>query len=399
MFTKQIKMLKSLLTLSIVLLLCCTAMAQSYPTPTPYDTVITYYKANSDNSVYTVMQKIWDANRSISYFALPTAVPIEERPIALQEGEGKNGYVFEANLDQSFILKMGRNQQNNRAQTRRWTFDAAFNLRMARDASNPLLPSSNRVGIGFDKIFYNSYCNWRDLRGLSGRQSEKLTENFVQKEKPLHVWYISGHAMHYSNGQPPGFYLDSTIRRNDYLEGDFSTNFLRGTLTYSYLARNRNLLTINAGYQWDSQWSDFFRFAPEMVNSYGQHRVIGYVQYRFLGTTNKVRKWADYRYNPQLNLKLKRYWELRSRLEFEYILDEDLSNFRHANKHRLNTHLYFQFSYLNWRTFGLMAHFFYGRDYLNVRYDDIVFSSQFGVTFNLNKYVPPFSNNQILANF
>lgn len=392
-------MLKTYFTLIVLFFFTANIFAQNSPTPTPYDTIITYYKPNNDNSVYTVMQKIWDANRPISYLTYPTAVPIEERPIELQEGEGKNGYIFESNLDQSFILKMGRNQSNTRAQTRRLTFDAAFDLRMARDASNPLLPSNNRVGFGFDKIIYNSYCNFWDLRGLSGQEASKLTENFVQKEKPLHVWYISGQAMHYSNGQPPGFFLDSTINRHDYLEGDFSTNYLRGSLTYSYLSKNRNLLTLSGGYQYDSNWNDFFRYSPEMENSYGHHRVVGYIQYRYIGSTSRIRRWADYRYDPPLNLKLKRFYELRTRLEFEYILDEDLSAFRHDNKYRFNTHLFMQFSYLNWRTFGLIAHFYFGRDYLNIRYDDIILAAQFGVTFNLNKYMPPFSNNQTLANF
>jgi hypothetical protein len=226
-----------------------------------------------------------------------------------------------------------------------------------------------------------------------------LTENFVQKEKPLHVWSISGQALHYSNGQAPGFFLDTTIGRHDYLGSDFSTNYLKGLLTYSYLSKSRNLLTLSAGYQYDANLSDFFRYAPEMENSYGHHRVVGYIQYRYIGTTNRLRRWADYRYDPPLKLKLKRFYELRTRLEFEYILDDDLSNFRHDNKYRFNTHLFVQYSYLNWRTFGLIAHFYLGRDYLNIRYDDIIIAAQLGVTFNLNKYMPPFSNNQILAQF
>ncbi len=393
-------MQKMLLSLILALFFSAAVYSQSFPTPTPIDTVITYYQPNSDKSVYTVMQNIWGANRSISYFNLfPITAPIEERPIVLQDGEGKNGNVFEANLEQSFILKMGRNQENNRAQTRRVTFDAAFNLRMARDASNPLMPSSNRVGFGMDKIFYNSYCNWRDLRDLNKRQQEKLTENFVQKEKALHIWYYSLQAMHYSNGQPPGFYLDSTIRRHDYLEGDFSTNYLRGALTYSFLSKKRNLLTLNMGYQWDSEWGKIFRYSPENEKSYGHHRLVGYIQYRHIGTLNSIRNWTDYRYDTPLKLKLKRFYELRTRLEYEYILDNDLSNFRHDNKYRLNTHLFMQFSYLNWRTFGLIAHFYLGRDYLNIRYDDIIFSAQLGFSFNMNKYMPPFSNDQIVVKF
>lgn len=61
-------------------------------------------------TTYETIQRLIDAHLPITYLApKPSFIPLN-RNIPLRDGEGRDGYVLEANLDVNFTLMQGRNQ-------------------------------------------------------------------------------------------------------------------------------------------------------------------------------------------------------------------------------------------------------------------------------------------------
>ena len=79
------------------------------------------------------------------------------------------------------------------------------------------------------------------------------------------------------------------------------------------------------------------------------------------------------------------------RTEIGFILG-DLDNFRSnllndgGNKYRLGARGLFELAPDNHRSVGYFVSVYYGRDYMNIRYDDIIFTTQLGVTLSLDKF-------------
>lgn len=354
---------------------------------------------NNDNSVYTAMQNIWYANEKISYLCVPYFKNIENPAIPLRDGEGKKGYFFEGNLFYQTPILMGRNHGNHLWQTSRLTFDYGFNIRMALDPSNPLLPNNNIIGLTYDKGIWDSHTHmpfWK-------RDTTYSFRDWNNRAEPLTNLSMNITAHHYSNGQPPGFFVYDTIngqayRRNNYLHGDFSTNYLQIGFTLSHLYVSRSLLSFKLAYQRDGQFVGPFAFTPEQKKSYGQDRIKGFLQYKFVWRGKPERRATIASYvcdsgceKPQVHL-MKAY-ELTARVEYEYIMG-DLSLYPHQNKYRFNPHFYLQFTRPNWRALGFVLHFYYGRDYSNIRYDLPVWAIMGGISINMNKYRPPFADVQ-----
>jgi hypothetical protein len=71
------------------------------------------------------------------------------------------------------------------------------------------------------------------------------------------------------------------------------------------------------------------------------------------------------------------------RTELEYIVD-DLSKWRSSNLQRWGAHAYLTYMPSVTNEVGLMAHGYYGRDYLNIRFDDVVFIGELGIYVKFN---------------
>src|SRR4026207_733183 len=93
---------------------------------------ITLFEDNKDGSVYTGMYEILKGIQPMS-FAGVAFFKGKNRPYKLVDGEGKNGYVFEANMDQVFTLMQGRNGSSDFWQRARLAFRYAPAFRMAND--------------------------------------------------------------------------------------------------------------------------------------------------------------------------------------------------------------------------------------------------------------------------
>lgn len=117
-------------------------------------------------------------------------------------------------------------------------------------------------------------------------------------------------------------------------------------------------------------------FSPEQIEHYGKLRF----EYQFDYYTGPVGKKQFYQ----------REWHFR--LKGEYIadnVDRFVPNIQNSNKkYRFSNHVFIEYRPLVSRSVGYMIHGFYGRDYLNIRYDDIVFIGMIGITFSMDKYYP-----------
>jgi hypothetical protein len=351
---------------------------------------ISSYATRPDTSVYSALHEIWNANLPVSYVSLPMIgmyTKSIERVGPLVLGEGVNGYILEGITDLNFILNQGRRQQAHWKQTTRIAFKYAPGLRMTEDNSSNLLPTNQKVGFQFDKVLWDSYTNviFTESEGSTSRNERK---NFFVDKAPLHSLNFTFIAMHFSNGQPDGSYRSVDSARNDYIKGDFSTNLLQPSFTYNYYTKKRQLLSVNLGYQKDLNIGGPLAFLDVQHQRYGENRIIGYLQWRSMPRTHWLGLTKDVKGTDGHNYRIHRKWEYRYRWEFEYILG-DLSKFKRSQDYRFNWHLYLEAQPMRSRAVGYVFHLFRGRDYFNIRYDDITWVAHVGLSFTINRYHNP----------
>lgn len=345
-------------------------------------------------TIYYLMQRAWIANQEPSYASILPFVPsIKERRVPLRQGEGENSdfSLLEANFNLSYPLFFGREKSYLRKkkdstgkrletsffQRNRITFDYNGNFRMSLDNSKPIFPGSNKVGISW---YWNLYNRQTGYITKDNRKNSDITENNINFVNLL----LRAH--HYSNGQPEGefYYIEETIsneKRNNYRNGDFSTNYFYGELTYGWYNDKLTTLTQwSLGYRRDfgSTGDGAIAFSKEQVKTYGKNRILFSFDHRTSKLSNKM--------------------QFHFRVQSEYIagnLDDFSSNLLNSDnttdtgKYRFNIKGLFELAPDNHRTVGYFVSVFYGRDYLNIRYDDIIYSTQLGITLSLDKFFMP----------
>jgi hypothetical protein len=379
--------------LSQGLLFCCILQSKSFSQK------IEYYKDADDKTIYTVMQNAWKVYQPLTYVSLfPSIKPSQKRILDLIEGEGKNGTFIEGNIYQAFEIIKGRHQTTHAWQTFRATFDFGSNFRMTNDDSHLVLPQSYKAGIGIDKILWDNKTNFGPFKKcLTYSQQNWIDNEGNSRTAALRFVSLGIKVMHYSNGQTSGFFRDPVLRRNDYKKGDFSTNYIQARFYYTKVGVESDMLIASLGYQWDGSFGGPFSYSKEQEKSYGHHRLQGLFQYNFKPKITKARtQWTDLSTNTTYNIP-KTFHEFSIRLEPEFILDGNLSLYPHSNKARFGSHAYLMYTTFRLRTMGFTMHAYYGRDYLNIRYDDVIFSLQFGLTLSLKKYSPPIAVNKYIV--
>ena len=135
------------------------------------------------------------------------------------------------------------------------------------------------------------------------------------------------------------------------------------------------MLNLSLGYRLDWGASNLLIYSDEQKGRYGKQRL----EYSL-----------DY-HTKLLSVREDIYYQLHFKLKGEVITDnlnEFKPNLNNSNKYRSGIHLFSELRPLRYRSIGFMLHGYYGRDYLNIRYDDIVVSIQAGITFSLQKYYP-----------
>lgn len=378
----------------ILTFITVSAFGQSTPTSSSKERIF-MYEENTDSTVYRAMHQIMQANDPISYLSFFPKVNSVRRRFPLSEGTGRDGYLLEGVVDQRFTLARGRDGANHFFKSAELKFYFGYDLRMTMDESKPLIPANQRIGLELRKGLWNSFSKDYDFRA-NGLNSD--TRNWYNTNKNLTFIYFTLLASHFSNGQSPGFYSDPLTRQHDYRGGDFSTNFFRLMLFKTNFNQKeisgkykRNMFTTGFGLQWDFGTDGALAFSPEQNNSYGKYRLKGLFQWR----SSPIKLWTHRKYTTSSegnDYYLKELMEIRLRIEPDYITG-NLSKFYNkpnelGQNYRFSNHTYIEFNPLRFRNIGLLLHHYYGRDYLNIRYDDIISTYQIGLTFNLSKYQP-----------
>jgi hypothetical protein len=293
----------------------------------------------------------------IMYLTVPYINNIKKRNLDLKDGEGKNGAIAEAHFGYRFVIYKGKYYHHRVFQRTRFTFDVSLLLRLANDRSLPLLPTNNKFGLGLDFL-------------LSDPKS-------LLKETTVPVW-LTIQAHHYSNGQAGTFFDNDTVQRNNYIDGDFSTNYVRATLNIARLKDQKNILSTWLGYQCDVDPGGALERSKDLGNYYGNRRLLFGLQW--MRRSDLVTAHYRNRATAALDkVAVQRRRQLTIKTELDYITDNDLSRFQGSNKYRLGWHSYFSFMPSVTNEVGFIIHTYVGRDYLNIRFDDVVFIGAAGI--------------------
>jgi hypothetical protein len=326
-------------------------------------------RAEKSSVPYNNLQQIFGYHDPILYLSpFPKFSSLQQRNLPLQDGEGLKGYWLEGNITHRITMYRGKYYSRRFWARSRITFDAAFMLRMTRDKSSPLLPTSDDVGFGIDYLL-------TDINKIESPAATTL--------------YLKAQIHHYSNGQASPFFSSTSPNRNNYKNGDFSTNYLRVMLYGMKQNALNHIYSAGLGYQREINIGGPLTLSDELASAYGLNRVLLNLQWtrraRFsLAQLSKDEKKKFPNNKTGTTIKNARtQWIWRS--EFAYILDKDLSLYPYTKKYRLGVHNYL--TWMPWVTsdVGVVFHNYYGRDFLNIRYDDVIQTYQLGLVMNFNK--------------
>ena len=268
----------------------------------------------------------------------PTTTPNPK----LRAEDGKNT-VIEGHLAPSYYIIKPQSNKLGVA----LSFQGMFTLRLVKDESSPMIPPSNKAGFRLD---------------------------YLLGTDDIFTTFFTTEFMHYSNGGSPGsidsLVLDTLgILRNDYVNGDFSTNYLRVGQTLIFNTRyfgQKNYTYAYLYYQRDMHINDLLNYFPIQEGRYGYHRVgMNLVlSSTWRGVFSKEEHFATLRYEPSI------------------ILDKAEIMGQSVTKNRMANKLQLIISAPKLGETGIFTQFYWGRDYLNIRYDLPIFYWSFGATFN-----------------
>jgi hypothetical protein len=203
----------------------------------------------------------------------------------------------------------------------------------------------------------------------------------LKKEKAILMW-TTLQLHHYSNGQADSFFIESPVQRNNYRSGDFSTNYYKALLNIGKTDQQKSILSGAIGYQGEVDPGGVLARSKQLQNYYGDSRLLFALQWTqkpklVTGTyRNRATAQGD-------SIKLEKRRQVGVRTQLEYILG-DVSNFSGENKQRWGWHAYLTYMPSLTNEVGFMVHTYVGRDYLNIRFDDVVFVGELGVYVKFN---------------
>ena len=318
-------------------------------------------QAGNPNAAMDRYHEFLRHNEPLMYLAVPWVKPVVNRKVALRDGEGKNGYWVEAHFGHRFVIYQGKYYSHPMMQRMRFSFDVSILNRLTQDDSNPLLPGSNKFGFGLDMLL-SSLKKLNEARG-----------GLVWTTFQLH---------HYSNGQADSFYLNVPVKRNNYKGGDFSANYWRVQLNVSGNTARKNSFITGFGYQKEIDFKGALGSNNELRNYYGDGRWLFHLHWikkpklQTVHTLNRNKENGN-----KIKREVRRHVGVRTELEY---LTGDLSLFPGENKHRLAWHNYITYMPSVTNEIGFMLHTYLGRDYLNIRFDDVVFIGELGLYFRFS---------------
>lgn len=345
----------------------------------------------TEEYLFQIVNRTMDTEMAESYVGLVNNFKsLENRVIPLTNAEGAKNYTVDVFVPIKFAIFQQRERNILRNQGKyskfftysRLYLDYGFHIRVPKGVdSSPILPPTNRFGIRFDKMF-----NLREDGELLNRKlkikKETQSIDVVNPDKTYSYHNLSFYIHHYSNGQGAGSILDTLLKRNDYLQGDFSTNFIRGSWGYHRYKPNKYHLGIYAGFQREvGNDEGFLSFRAAQENRYGKNRIMAGALF------NRAIKLGAINWFPeQINL----------RMDLEWILDkkENLFDYPYENKHRFAFHVFMDLPIKQLKAVGILVHYFRGRDFLNIRYDDPVSLFQLGISLKIQRFTVKYGDGE-----
>ncbi len=358
----------------------------------------------SGEPLYHYVFELMNADHKLSFveFGKEKSL-VRERLKPLDPEEGGKGYVAEPYLDFTFPLLQKRVLKKVHVDPAReirkdgtirplfgysrLTLNYNFHTKITRTRSSPILPPTNSFGVQLDRVLYLKGCTtdstdafWQGIRNaFQVEKTEQTIQTCTDHEKLLFV-YLSVLVKHYSNGQD-GAELIPDYNRDNYDNGNFSTNYLYPKITTCWINKKNWLYHVSAGYQREIGRSNGFLSLEKTQadRRYGLNRARLNFQLRgnmnLYSTKNRV-------------LQVINHFDWRLRSEFEYILDRDLSKYPYDNKYRAGYHVLLEVNHVYVRSLGVFVHYYWGRDPLNIRYDDPVKFLKVGLSFEPQRYTP-----------
>lgn len=356
-------------------------------------------QAQTLNLLHPHVFELMNAGQKISFVQFGKEHPLAKpRVKALAPGEGGDGYVAEPCLSFRFPVLQKRMLRKIMIDTvaekekdmfirplmgyTRVLLNYHFHTKIKKTRSSPILPPTNSFGIQLDRMLYLKRLQHPEDKpfgaGVRNAFQFKKTVHGYFDEENLFFVYLSLILHHYSNGQD-GPELLRAQNRGNYLDGNFSTNFFYPRVTTCWTDKKNWLYHFTLGFQREIGRSDGFLSLEKTQSDrrYGMNRLNYGFQARGNFRLDKAKTWVG----RQLN-----FFEWRVRTEVAHILDEDLSNYPYGQKYRSDYHLFLEVNHVYVRSLGLFAHFYWGRDPLNIRYDDPIRFMKFGITIDADKF-------------
>ena len=148
-------------------------------------------------------------------------------------------------------------------------------------------------------------------------------------------------------------------------------------LNFSTNPTRKNIYLLGGGYQVELDLSGPLSSSSQLKNYYGDGRLLFYFQWNKQSHSQVERTDKSVR-NGKTLIKKDVRSSIGIRSELEY-LTGDFSLFPHDDKYRLGWHNYFTYTPAVSNEIGFMFHTFIGRDYLNIRFDDVIFAGAIGL--------------------
>jgi hypothetical protein len=210
-------------------------------------------------------------------------------------------------------------------------------LRMLNEKSLPIRNPSYRVNVTF-------------LQELQFWKRSFLGKIFYDNA----VWY--GAYAHHSNGQDGSFFVNDTTREVNFIDGNFSTDYLElGVYTYRAKALNRNYFSIR-GIKATMEYYPRAWYSEGLKDRYGS--------YRFFTSASIV--------GPQRNLKRPRLmqWLQQSSLEIKagWIFGKMNGAATLEVSNRLILDVYYKYYPAWFDEIAFFVRFYRGQDYYNIHF-------------------------------
>jgi len=369
---------------------------------------VSEYRPNNDTTVYYAIHTMFRAMEPFSYFSV---IPIQRQlldDLQPKRPDEADRADIETNMYMSLTILRGRGNHKDWQQASKLSFVYWSQIRIARQTSGPILPPTNSFGLKFNYAPWDNFRKWC-LKGLGEEEKNKLQKDLEsgfmsrngkfdyrnfwkeQDSTTFQLLTLQTSLMHYSNGQGSGFFVDSLRLRHDYLNGDFSTNFVQFMASHHWAWPGGQIYSMSGGWRGDFQIAKkLFQFTDEQKLSYGRSRFLLNLQY----VTRPLKAWnlknrVSVEFPERKKYHLKELINLQLRTEMVFITD-DLSDWRRVgmvesdNKYRFSIRTSLKVNILRNRNFGLLFQHYYGRDYHNIRFDNVIHIFHAGLNFKFN---------------